>query len=226
MVARQKYLGVTLVGTPGVGKTYTVLETLKDAEYTDIDQFNESEDDPESGKFYKYIKGKTTPLGVYQTLETHFDKLVIFDDCDTSFNHPDAANIIKAATDDKKSRRINWNKNNPFGLSQGFRFIGSVMIISNLAEMPLAIHDRSLPIKLELTPVEIMTRIREIAALPTFEPAYDDAEKNACIEFIEREVQHNSKLEFSLRVLSSALCAYRNCPENWQNHVHAKMTGG
>ena len=232
LVANQKYYAMTLSGKAGVGKTTTVLDTLKSAGYVDVDVYNaactaEGEEEPAADapepKLYKYVKGETTPKGIYQTLQQHWDMLVIFDDCDSSFTNPTAANILKAATDDKRRRVISWNKHMPDGTDSSFSFIGSVIVITNKTKLPSAMHDRAIPIEVTLTPDEVLERIREIAAMPTYMPKYHDEEKNACIDFIN-ENQHEG--EFSLRVLSSALVAYREQPEHWQAIVLAKMRGG
>jgi hypothetical protein len=86
-----------VAGRGGTGKTQTVEDTLSAAGLSD-------------GSGYFKITGSASPIGIYTTLYKYRDKIILFDDCDGALETQDGRNIIKAATDTKKSRKIAWGK--------------------------------------------------------------------------------------------------------------------
>jgi hypothetical protein len=60
----------------------------------------------------------------------------VFDDCDSAFSDELALNILKAALDSGKRRRIFWNSDSSMlrreGIPDSFEFKGSVIFITNL----------------------------------------------------------------------------------------------
>jgi len=119
-----------VVGPPGVGKSYGVEYQLEKAGL--FDQL--------SGRKIKYevIKGAMTPIGLYCTLYRHSDpnNVLVFDDCDSVFQDDVALNILKAALDSGKKRRICWNSDSAMlrreGVPDQFDFKGSAIFITNL----------------------------------------------------------------------------------------------
>ena len=119
-----------VVGPPGVGKSYGVEYQLEKAGM--FDQI--------SGKKIKYqvIKGAMTPIGLYCTLYKNSDprNVLVFDDCDSILLDDVALNILKAALDSGKKRRIHWNADSSMlrreGVPDQFDFKGSVIFITNL----------------------------------------------------------------------------------------------
>jgi hypothetical protein len=119
-----------VVGPPGVGKSYGVEHQLEKAGM--FDQI--------SGKKIKYqvIKGAMTPIGLYCTLYKNSDprNVLVFDDCDSILLDDVALNILKAALDSGKKRRIHWNADSAMlrreGVPDQFDFKGSVIFITNL----------------------------------------------------------------------------------------------
>ena len=117
-------------GPPGVGKSYGVEYQLEKAGLFDN----------LSGKKIKYevIKGAMTPIGLYATLYRHSDpkNVLVFDDCDSILLDDLALNILKAALDSGKKRRIHWNADSALlrreGIPDSFDFKGSVIFITNL----------------------------------------------------------------------------------------------
>jgi hypothetical protein len=119
-----------VVGPPGVGKSYGVEYQLEKAGMFDHI----------SGKKIKYqvIKGAMTPIGLYCTLYKNSDprNVLVFDDCDSILLDDVALNILKAALDSGKKRRIHWNADSSMlrreGVPDQFDFKGSVIFITNL----------------------------------------------------------------------------------------------
>jgi len=93
-----------------------------------------------SGKKVKFeiIKGAMTPIGLYCALFKNSDpkNVLVFDDCDSVLMDDIALNILKAALDSGKRRRICWNSDSSMlrreGVPDQFEFKGSCIFITNL----------------------------------------------------------------------------------------------
>jgi hypothetical protein len=79
-----------------------------------------------------------TALGLYAQLYRYSDKgnILVFDDCDSVFGDELSLNILKAALDSGKRRRICWNSDSRLlrdeGIPNAFEFKGSAIFITNL----------------------------------------------------------------------------------------------
>lgn len=117
-------------GPPGVGKSFGVETQLEKASLFD----------KLAGKKIRFeiVKGAMTPLGLYAQLYKFSDpkNVLVFDDCDSAFSDELALNILKAALDSGKRRRIFWNSDSALlrreGIPDNFEFKGSVIFITNL----------------------------------------------------------------------------------------------
>ena len=122
--------GMVVSGPPGVGKTYGVEQILEKDSLFDV-----MGDRPLR---YEFIKGTMSPIGLYATLYKYSDpkNIVVLDDCDSILFNEDALNILKAALDSGKKRKISWNSDSHFlrreGVPDQFEFKGSVIFITNL----------------------------------------------------------------------------------------------
>lgn len=76
---------VIFTGAPGIGKTYTVMKEV-------METYGLSEGDD-----YVVIQGGTTTTKLFERLFVSYDKIVIFDDCDSMWKDAEAVNILKAA---------------------------------------------------------------------------------------------------------------------------------
>lgn len=119
-----------VTGPPGVGKSYGVEYQLEKAGLFDVVGNRKVK--------YEVIKGAMTPIGLYCTLYKHSDarNVLVFDDCDSILLDDIALNILKAALDSGKKRRIHWNSDSSMlrreGVPDVFDFKGSVIFITNL----------------------------------------------------------------------------------------------
>jgi hypothetical protein len=117
-------------GPPGVGKSFGVETQLEKAAMFD----------KIAGKRVRFeiVKGAMTPIGLYCTLYKYSDpkNVLVFDDCDSVFQDDLALNILKAALDSGKRRRICWNSDSSMlrreGVPETFEFKGSAIFITNL----------------------------------------------------------------------------------------------
>src|SRR5210317_1742775 len=116
-------------GPPGVGKSHGVEEVLD--RYATMETLG-------AGKTHEVIKGAMSPIGLYCKLFNMADEgnVVVFDDCDSIFQDELSLNILKAALDSKKTRRIHWNtdsfKLRNEGVPDSFEFKGSAIFITNI----------------------------------------------------------------------------------------------
>lgn len=117
-------------GPPGVGKSYGVEAQLE--KFTLFTKINNDKDK------YEIVKGAITALGLYVQLYNfrHKGNVLVFDDCDSIFTDELSLNILKAALDTSKRRRICWNSDSRLlkdeGIPNAFDFNGSAIFITNL----------------------------------------------------------------------------------------------
>jgi hypothetical protein len=119
-----------VVGPPGVGKSYGVEYELEKSGLFDKISSRKIK--------YEIIKGAMSPIGLYCTLYKHSDanNVLVFDDCDSVFQDELALNILKAALDSGKKRRIHWHSDSSMlrreGVPDCFDFKGGAIFITNL----------------------------------------------------------------------------------------------
>ena len=117
-------------GPPGVGKSYGVEKVL--GKHDLISTLSET------APRYEVVKGAMSAIGLYCKLYKFADKdnVIVFDDCDSVFSDELCLNILKAALDSKKTRRIHWNtdsfKLRNEGVPDSFEFKGSAIFITNI----------------------------------------------------------------------------------------------
>ena len=117
-------------GPPGVGKSYGIEKQLEMAGLFDTISQKEQK--------YEFIKGAMTPIGLYCKLyeRRESNNVIVFDDCDSVLMDDLSLNILKAALDTGKTRRIHWNadshKLRSEDVPNNFEFRGSVIFVTNL----------------------------------------------------------------------------------------------
>ena len=117
-------------GPPGVGKSYGVETQLEKASM--FDKLAEKR------VRFEVVKGAMTALGLYAQLYKYSDRknILVFDDCDSVFQDDLSLNILKAALDSGKRRKICWNSDSALlrreGIPDRFDFHGSAIFITNL----------------------------------------------------------------------------------------------
>jgi hypothetical protein len=117
-------------GPPGVGKSFGVETQLEKSSLFD----------KLGGKKIRFeiVKGALTALGLYAQLYKFSDakNVLVFDDADGVFADELSLNILKAALDSGKRRKIFWNSDSALlrreGIPDQFEFQGSVIFITNL----------------------------------------------------------------------------------------------
>lgn len=158
-------------GKGGVGKTHTTEKILASMGLRD-------------GAGYFKNTGSASAAGMYSLLFRYKNDIIFFDDSDDALKDQESRNLLKAATDTKKIRKLVWNKmgkNVVDGdemtdeeiLDQGFiprffEFTGKVIFISNLDLDKLdpdgALRTRAFIVNIDPTEVEIYDFMEKIVA--------------------------------------------------------------
>ena len=215
-------------GPPGVGKSYGVEAQMEKA----------SMFDKIVGKKLRFnvVKGAMTALGLYAQLYKYSDNknVLIFDDCDSVFSDELALNILKAALDSGKTRKICWNSDSRLlreeGIPNQFNFNGSAIFITNLKfenvkSKKLQDHLEALQSRCHFLDLTInserdkMLRIKQV---------HRDADGGVFKDYDFEQVTQDEILDFmwenhgKLRELSLRMCLkiadlVKISPTNWKN---------
>ena len=215
-------------GPPGVGKSHGVETQMEKA----------SMFDKLAGKKVRFqiVKGAMTALGLYSQLYKYSDtkNVLIFDDCDSVFTDDLSLNILKAALDSGKTRRICWNSDSRLlrdeGIPNTFNFNGSAIFITNLKfgnlkSKKLQDHLEALQSRCHFLDLTIdgdrdkMLRIKQVhrdADGGLFKD-YDFTEEQSqnVIDFMWDN--HTKLREVSLRMCLKIADLVKISPSNWQN---------
>lgn len=218
MVAANVQASAVITGQGGLGKSYTVMKTLKASGLKDATTFDEYEIGSvvNRAKTFATVKGYSTPKGLYRTLFENNGSVIVFDDCDSVLKDPVALNLLKGALDSYDRRYISWNADmRDEDLPRSFEFTGRIVFISNLSQDKIdqAIRSRSMMIDLSMNDDQKIERMEAIIASDEFLPEYTTQAKNDAIKFIKK-VKANVK-ELSLRTLIS-VTKIASTNEDWE----------
>lgn len=122
--------GMVVTGPPGIGKSFGV-ETILE---------KNSLFDKLAGNRLRFgvEKGAASAIGLYKLLYNYADanSVLVLDDCDSVLYDETSLNLLKAALDSGKKRKISWNTDSALlrreGIPDSFEFKGSVIFITNL----------------------------------------------------------------------------------------------
>lgn len=219
---------VIVSGPPGVGKSYGVEQQLEKASL--FDRIGDRK------IRYEVVKGAITALGLYVQLYKFQEKknVLVFDDCDSIFTDELSINIMKAALDSGKRRRICWNSDSSLlrkeGIPETFDFNGSAIFITNIKFASIrskklqdhleALQSRCHYIDLTIdTERDKMLRIKQV---------HRDAKNGVFADYnltakqeeeIFQFMQDNSRRlrEMSIRMALKIADLHRIAPKNWKN---------
>ena len=211
-------------GPPGVGKSHGVEKVLGNHEL--IAQLGNK---PAK---YEVVKGAMSAIGLYCKLYKHADKdnVLVFDDCDSVFSDELSLNILKAALDSKKTRKICWNtdsfKLRNEGVPDSFDFKGSAIFITNikfdnvkskkLRDHLEALESRCHYIDLTInTEREKMLRIKQIVRDGMLdEYKFTEEQHQDVVDFID--VNKSKLRELSLRTVLKVADLAKAFPDRWE----------
>lgn len=204
MVAKKTIASAIITGQGGLGKTHTVLATLKSEGMTDTTDLGQFEIGARinTPKAFRLVKGFSTAKGLYRTLFEGNGQVLVFDDCDSVLKDPVALNLLKGALDSYGERWINWNADiRDEDLPRSFKFTGSIVFISNmdLERVDQAVRSRAMCVDLTMTQEQKVERMTVIARNEDFMPDYGKGLKEDALKFIADNI--NSISNLSLRTL-------------------------
>ena len=122
--------GMVVTGPPGVGKSFGVEQVLEKNSLFDVMAGN--------GTKFETVKGASSAIGLYKVLfnNSNSKSVLVLDDCDTVLYDETSLNLLKAALDSCKKRKLCWNTDSSLlrreGIPDQFEFNGSVIFITNL----------------------------------------------------------------------------------------------
>ena len=211
-------------GPPGVGKSFGVEKVL--GKHDLIATLGEK------APRYEVVKGAMSAIGLYCKLYNYADKdnVLVFDDCDSILQEDLSLNILKAALDSKKTRRIHWNtdsfKLRNEGVPDSFEFKGSAIFITNIKfdnvkskkmrDHLEAIESRCHYIDLTIdTEREKMLRIKQIVSdgmLKDYQFSEETTER--VMDFVD--INKKNLRELSLRTVLKIADLAKAFPSNWE----------
>lgn len=168
-----------VTGQGGLGKSFTVLEQVKDMQ---------------ENRDYIVIKGFSTPKALFGLLQRNRTKLLIFDDCDSVLKDATSLNLLKSALDSFGKRRITWNSTSNDDMETSFDFEGSIIFISNMEKLPQPLVSRSYTVNLNMTTKDKLQRMKTI--LPELAPELRIQYKIEALEFVKKHADKIKDLNF------------------------------
>ena len=212
-------------GPPGVGKSFGVEQVL--------DRYGVVSTLGNTRPKYEVVKGAMSPIGLYCKLYNFCDadNVLVFDDCDSILLDDLSLNILKAALDSKKTRKICWNTDSHMlrreGVPDTFNFAGSVIFITNikfdnvkskkLRDHLEALESRCHYIDLTIDTIrEKILRIKQIVSdgmLKTYALPKDT--EDGIVSFVDENKRQLR--EISLRTVLKIADLAKAFPENWKD---------
>lgn len=197
-------------GAPGVGKTFRIMQAIK-------------KEGKVRGRDYEVIKGKCTPMVLFQMLHDYQQRgqLLIIDDADDIIKDEVSINLLKAATDFSDERIVSCGSNakifvpdEKLGLysdfeqdAQGrwiypksFVYEGGIIIITNVnaGQIDTAIRSRTMICDLSFTTDEVLGLVRSLS--PHIAPEIlTPASKEKALDYLQKLADNGAPMEISIR---------------------------
>lgn len=193
MIADGTMPSAIITGEGGLGKSYTVMQSLDRAglkNITDLASF-EVGTKLNLSKSYRVVKGFSTAKGLYRTLFESNGMTLVMDDVDSIFKFPDAVNLLKGALDSFSKRYISWMADmRDEDLPKSFEFTGRVIFISNmpLERIDQAIRTRAMVVDLTMTEDQKVERMEVISKSNEFLPDVSSKAKADALVFLKNNI--------------------------------------
>jgi hypothetical protein len=217
-------------GAAGIGKSYNLDKRLNQAiDNAEINQFS-------------VIKGKVSPIALFQQLFEHRNKgdVLVLDDIDVIFQDETSLNLLKGALDTGDVRRLSWLTASDWleeqGVDQVFEFEGACVFItnldfdrmvergSNLTPHFRALMSRSIYLDLAIhSNKEILTRIKQVVNTTSMLDVHgiDGVQKAMMMEWMEEN--YENLRELSLRTILKLAAFMKGDPKGWRDIAEATM---
>lgn len=224
-VASNIVKGLVVSGPAGVGKSYTVESTLVKTLGL-VSAFKDGV--PQ----FEFITGGISAPILYTKLWNYREEgqVLVFDDCDSALYDEESLNILKAALDSKKVRKICWNKESRIlenrDIPNSFQYKGGIIFITNLdfnnVRSPRisnhleAIVSRCHYMQLGMaTTREKLIHIKDVIERNDMFKGYgfNDSEQLEVVKYVEMNAA--KMREMSLRTVLKVADLRRAMPERW-----------
>jgi flagellar capping protein FliD len=208
--------GLYLCGRPGTAKTYTVRTTLEHC-----------------GAAYQYHSGHLTPIGLFDLLRQHHDRVVVLDDVSSIFGQQVARQILLAALgnshDGGRGREVRYKRAK---LDEVIMFTGGIVAISNIDltshddAVLNALKDRINVLNYDPTDEEVLALCRDIAG-KGIGPC-SPKECGEVLEYLRGEAQAKG-IRLSVRMfVDKAMADFRLCKEeevesHWKDLIRSDL---
>jgi hypothetical protein len=229
MVSSRTMASAIVSGPGGLGKTHTVLESLRKVGLVDVTELADFEVGARvnRSRSFRVIKGFSTAKGLFRSLQEGNGMTLVFDDCDSVLKDPVALNLLKGALDSYSDRWISWNADlRDDDLDRTFKFTGQIIFITNrhLDDIDQAVRTRAMCVDLTMTTAQKLERMTTIASSPEFMPEATATEKTEALELL-REFMDNVQT-LSLRSLIQVVKIRQTAGANWKNFAKYVITQG
>lgn len=205
--------GLILCGAPGVGKSYRVLEQLKENGYR-------------NGQNLCIIKGKATPRQLYLTMYEYREhgNIILIDDADALVGPKapeDCINILKAALDSTgtdEGRLVSYKISGDLlddekqPVPKTMYFNGAVIVITNydVSSLDTAVRGRVFTQSLDFTTEQLLDIIKEI--IPAIDPTRLSVQSKMKAYDYVKELAHNkNSIEISIRTFATCARLFQIC---------------
>ena len=211
-IVKGTFNALFVAGKGGTGKTQTVEKVLAEAGLRD-------------GRGYFKNTGTATGAGIYSLLYNHSRDVVLFDDSDGALDDQDSRNIIKAATDTKKVRKLVWTKSGSISDEKGliphsFNYEGRIIFISNLSLDKLdpdkALRTRAFVIVIDPSNEEMMDYMETILPNIRVEGKLTLPQRKKVMKVVRTMGESQ---DINLRTLVRALNIAASGESDWENLV-------
>ena len=228
-VASNTVKGLVVSGPAGIGKSHTVETTLHDT----LDMLGKLTG---QGQMYEVISGGISAAVLYEKLWEYRDEsqVLVFDDCDGVLYDEDSLNVLKAALDSKKTRRISWNTRSLHlerkDIPNSCEYKGGVIFITNvkfdqIKSARIGNHLEAIVSRCHYMDIGIDTarekllHIRNVVERSNMLGSYgfDENTKAEVMDYINA---HSKQLrELSLRMVLKIADLRKAMPSNWKRFV-------
>lgn len=220
---KNQITGLIISGPAGVGKSYGVEKTLERMNF-----MKTVAGKPED---YEFITGGTSAIRLYIKLWENREpgKVIVFDDCDTALWDELQLNLLKAALDTKKKRKICWMKESQslrdLDIPDSFTFQGSVIFLTNLKfdackSKKIAAHLEAIMSRVHYLDLCLDSRREQLLRVKQVVEAgmLDDYNlstktKNAVVQYVYDNVEYLHEL--SLRTVLKVADLAKICEKTW-----------
>jgi len=197
MFAKQ-YIDLLIVkGDPGLGKTHTIRNIMKNYNHV-------------------YINTHITPLSAYILLYNNRDRPVIIDDIDALLNNEKLVSLLKQAGETVKEKTLQWHSTKlPEEIEPEFKTRSNLLIVCNdINTKRVALFDRGFQIEFRPSKEEVLRKLEEITEIIDLEGKYD------VLNLIKKFYDFSEKVNLRTLIKGFQLRRYGN---SWENKLLREM---